>query len=106
VSGKRKRMAQIGGWLAWIAAAPPGSAFQVGIHYDHGCGWRVYQSIAGRSLALRPVDAFVFADVVDDMRTKPGWAESGFEDTLGKFRAFAEEAAQKNRDGVLPPTSH
>jgi hypothetical protein len=102
MSGKRKRLLQIKGWLLHISTAPPGSALQVGIHYDHGTGWRVYQSIAGRSLALRPPDALIFAEIVDDMRQKPGWAESGFEATLGRVRALAVEAAQKNRMGVKP----
>lgn len=106
MSGKIKRMLQIKGWLLHIANAEPGSALQVGIHYDHGCGWRVYQAIGGRALALRPPDALVFADVYDEMRAKVG--PSPLDATLGRVRALAQEAARKNaaRERPTPATAH
>lgn len=109
MSGKRKRLLQIKGWLQHIAEAPSGSALEVGLVWDHGCGWRVYQKIAGKVLALRPPDALRFADVYDEMRARHG--DVGLDDTLGRVRGLAADAVAKNQSGERPqiverPTAH
>lgn len=110
MSGKHRRMLQIKGWLQHIAEAPPGSSLEVGIVWDHGCGWRIYQKMAGKVLALRPVDALHFADVFDEMRARhPGLAT--LDDTLGQVRRHALDAIEKTKAGERPqivdrPTAH
>ena len=104
MSGQRRRLLQIKGWLHHIANAEPGAALQVGVHYDHGCGWRVYQAIGGKALALRPADALTFADVYDEMRRKVG--PSALDDTLGRVRELAHDAARRNAAKEKPVATH
>jgi hypothetical protein len=93
-------------FLSHIMAAPPGSNLEVGLTWDAKNGWRVYQRIGDKALAMAPGAARSLAETFDKVGARPEWksAAAGLAGTLGELRPLADEADQKNRDKIVPPT--
>lgn len=87
-----------------ILAAPEGSNLTVGLTWDQVNGWRVYQQIGDKALAMAPDGARKLADSYDKVGARPEWrgASHGLEETLGALRPLADEADEKNRAGIIP----
>lgn len=100
---QRKTLMQ---WLAHIAAAPDGTNLEVGLMYDSENGWRVYQRLGDKALALDPEGARKMAAAYDKIGSQPEWRDikTGLESTLGDLRSLAAEADQKNAAGEIPPS--
>lgn len=91
-------------FLNHVAASPEGSDLEVGLTWDAGNGWRVYQRIGEKALAMAPDGARKMAASFEAVGARPEWrgAAHGLERTLGALRPLADEAEQKNRDGIIP----
>jgi hypothetical protein len=101
MSSARKALAQ---WVRHIERAGAGASFEVGLVYDPESGWRVYQRIGDKGLALSPQHARGIAEAYDQISRRPEWRNvaHGLDDTLGALRLLADEAEQKNRNKVIP----
>lgn len=92
-------------FLDHVSRAQPGDALEVGLTYDAENGWRVYQRIGDKALAMDPKHARGLHAAYERLASKPEWvsAARGLMNTLGELRLLADEADQKNRDKVVPP---
>lgn len=92
-------------FMAHIAAAPEGARFEVGVMYDAGRGWRVYQRIGDVGLSMAAADARGLVRTFEQQAAKPQWRAAA-EDLRGLFaemKACADDVDRKNRAGVKPP---
>lgn len=87
-----------------ILASPAGSDLEVGLTWDASKGWRVYQRIGDKAMAMDPAGARKLAASYDKVAALPEWrgVSQGLSGTLGELRALADEAEQKNRDKIVP----
>lgn len=91
-------------FMSHILTAPEGSDFEVGLTWDQANGWRVYQRVGDKALAMAPDAARKMAATYEKVGARPEWRGTahGLEDTLGALRPLADEAEQKNRDRIIP----
>lgn len=84
--------------------APTGADFQVGLMYDAENGWRVYQAIDGKALAMAPKQARGLHDTYAKMAQRPEWKaiSASMAGTWSAFKTLADEADEKNRNKVVP----
>lgn len=87
-----------------ILTAPEGSNLTVGLTWDQANGWRVYQQIGDKALAMAPDAARKLAASFDKIGAQPEWrgVRHGLEQTLAALRPLADEADQKNLDKIIP----
>lgn len=92
-------------WMHHIARADVDDVFEVGLMYDAGNGWRVYQRIGEKGLALSPDAARRMATIYDRLAWMPQNKEvaGSMADSLGRLRELADEAEDSNRNHSLPP---
>lgn len=92
-------------FLDHVERSNPRDLFEVGLTWDDRNGWRVYQRIGDKALAMGPAEARRLADHYDKLGATPQWQEvaRGLVDTLGSLRTMADEADQKNISKEIPP---
>ena len=91
-------------WLAHIERSPAGTYFEVGLTWDQVNGWRVFQRMGDKGLAMAPAEARKLGDIYHKVGKRPEWrgVTDTMIETLGALRPLADEAEQKNRDKVVP----
>lgn len=87
-----------------IAAAPVGAEFEVGLIYDAKDGWRVYQRIGDKALAMDPKQSRGLYNTYAKMAQRPEWKAiaASMADTWEQFNTLADEADEKNRNKIVP----
>lgn len=93
-----------GKFMKHILAAPEGADFEVGLTWDKDNGWRVYQRVGDKGMAMDPMTALGLATTFDKLAVQPEWRAiaTDMAGTLGALRTLANEAVQKNRDKIIP----
>jgi hypothetical protein len=84
--------------------APEGASLNVGLVWIEKKGWRVAMNVHEAMLHLGGKEARGLADIYDKNLRVPEWAgKTGLEWVPPELRKLADEADQKNRDGIVPP---
>ena len=91
-------------WLRHIESST-GEQLETGLTWDQENGWRVYQRIGDKALAMAPAEARKIGAIYDKLGKLPEWrhAAADLANTLGGLKELADEADAKNRDGSIPP---
>lgn len=92
-------------FMRHVAAAPAGALFQVGTVYDMKNGWRVYQRVGDKGLAMSPDAARGLYRSFEKQAALPQWraVAEDMRAIFDELKSCADEAEQRNRDGVVPP---
>lgn len=87
-----------------MMSAPPGAPFEVGLIYDPKEGWRVYQRIGDKAIAMAPKQSRGLYETYSKMAQRPEWKAIAVSmaDIWEAFKTLADEADEKNRDKVVP----
>lgn len=88
-----------------VAHAPEGAHLTVGLCWIEKKGWRVVMAVGTAMLNVGTADARGLADKYDKQHQEPEYRgrETGLEWVAGDLRKLADEADEKNREGVIPP---
>lgn len=91
-------------FMRHIESAPPGAPFEIGLTYDVKSGWRVYQRIGDKAMAMDPKTSRGLHATYEKMARRPEWKAiaASMADTWQAFKTLADEADQKNRDNIVP----
>ncbi len=91
-------------FMKHIMDAPAGSNFEIGLTYDIENGWRVYQRIGDKALAMVPAQARGLHATYAKMAQRPEWKKiaASMADTWESFKTLADEADEKNRNKIVP----
>lgn len=87
-----------------LMSAPADALFRVGLTWEPGRGWCVFESIGDAVLVLSPKQARSLVVTARRQSQSPefqkGWQE--VRDSFELMAKLADECDEKNRDGVIP----
>lgn len=85
--------------------APEDTSLTVGLMWTEPKGWRVMMNVHTSVLHLGCKEARGLADIYDRHHQSPEYLgkTTGLEWVAPELRKLANEADQKNRDGIIPP---
>lgn len=92
-------------FMQHVATAPDGALFQVGTIYDARNGWRVYQRVGDKGLAMSADAARGLYRTFEKQAALPQWraVAAGLVDIFSQLATCADEVDRLNRDKAVPP---
>ncbi len=92
-------------FMEHIAAAPEGAHFEIGTVWDPRKGWRVYERVGDKGLAMSSDDARALFRTFEKTAAMPQWLAiaATMRDTFEGLRTCADEVDRLNREKVVPP---
>lgn len=91
-------------FMMHLATAPAGALFEIGTMWDAKEGWRVYQRIGDKGMAMSSKMARSLFAMFQNMALRPEWKDIGpsMQGTYEGLSECADEIDRLNRENIVP----